>query len=81
MTSGTDCDFDTREPQEMPRDLLTKMHGPWRQEDRKGLSSDCTLPPEIALALLMGGREHPCDRCNMDRKVCRGFPRKDGQLR
>lgn len=45
--------------------------------EQKGLSSDCKLPPEVALAILMGGIEHPCDKCNWDRSVCRGFPRKD----
>jgi hypothetical protein len=44
---------------------------------REGLSSDCTLNPMIVLAIMMAGREHPCDRCNADRKVCRGFPRLD----
>ena len=42
----------------------------------KGLSADCKLPPEIVIAILMEGREHPCDRCNEDRNICRGFPRK-----
>ena len=46
---------------------------------RKGLSSDCTLEPMIVLAIMMGGREHPCDRCNMDREKCRGYPRLDEQ--
>lgn len=40
---------------------------------REGLSADCKLPPEIALAILMKGKEHPCDRCNVDRRLCRGF--------
>lgn len=44
---------------------------------REGLSSRCTLEPMLVLAIMAGGREHPCDRCNMDRKVCRGYPRKD----
>ncbi len=43
---------------------------------KRGLSADCTLPGGVALAIAMGG-EHPCDRCNMDRKVCRGEPRKE----
>ena len=46
-------------------------------EKREGLSSDCTLPPELVAIILLSGREHPCDRCNMDRKVCRGYPRLD----
>lgn len=49
--------------------------------ERKGLSSDCTLEPMLVLAIIMSGREHPCDRCNMDRKVCRGYPRKDSGLK
>ena len=47
-----------------------------RDYNHQGLSADCTLPKGVALAILMGGREHPCDRCNMDRAECRGFPRK-----
>ena len=43
---------------------------------RTGLSSDCTLGLG-ALAIAMGGKEHPCDRCNMDRGKCRGYPRLD----
>jgi len=44
--------------------------------DCKGLSSDCTLDRLLVTAILIGGKEHPCDRCNMDRKVCRGYPKK-----
>ena len=45
-------------------------------EDKKtkGLSSRCKLPPEIAMAILMEGREHPCDRCNQNRSECGGYP-------
>ena len=32
---------------------------------REGLSSDCKLDPLIIIAIMMGGKEHPCDRCNM----------------
>ena len=42
---------------------------------REGLSADCKLNAMVVMAILMKGREHPCDRCNMDRKECRGFPR------
>lgn len=49
------------------------------QQPRTGLSADCKLAPEITLAILMGGREHPCDGCNMDRAKCRGYPRKERQ--
>ena len=42
---------------------------------REGLSSDCTLNKLVILAITMAGNEHPCDRCNMDRSVCRGYPR------
>ena len=45
-------------------------------EKPKGLSSDCTLNASLVMAIMMGGREHPCDRCNEDRNVCRGYPRK-----
>lgn len=44
---------------------------------REGLSADCKLDPILIMALMMGGQEHPCDRCNMDRKECRGYPRLD----
>lgn len=47
-------------------------------EKREGLSADCKLDPLLILAIAMGGREHPCDRCNHDRRECRGFPRLDG---
>ncbi len=47
-------------------------------EKREGLSADCTLAPGVAMAISMGGKEHPCDRCNMDRAVCRGYPRIGG---
>ena len=47
-----------------------------------GLSSGCTLDPMIALGCQIGPfPEHPCDRCNEDRGVCRGFPRRDGTER
>lgn len=48
---------------------------------RKGLSSDCKLPPEIALAIQMEGVEHPCDRCNENRDICRGYPRGSSHKR
>lgn len=48
------------------------------RQGREGLSADCTLDPMIVMAIMMGGREHPCDRCNKDRKVCRGYPRLKG---
>lgn len=48
-----------------------------RPDGRTGLSSDCKLDPMIVMAILMAGREHPCDRCNFDRSICRGFPRLD----
>jgi len=44
---------------------------------RKGLSADCKLNPMVVMAIMLGGREHPCDRCNWDRKECRGYPRLD----
>jgi len=31
----------------------------------------------IVMALAIGKTEHPCDRCNMDRKECKGYARKD----
>jgi hypothetical protein len=47
------------------------------KEIRKGLSADCKLNGMLALAIAAGGKEHPCDRCNWDRKECRGYPRLD----
>ena len=44
---------------------------------REGLSADCTLDKLVVMAIIMEGREHPCDRCNMDRKICRGYPREN----
>lgn len=46
-----------------------------KKEIRTGLSSDCKLDPLIVFAIMSAGREHPCDRCNMDRSICRGYPR------
>jgi len=43
---------------------------------REGLSSDCTLPAAVTMAILLAGREHPCDGCNEDRSVCHGFPKR-----
>lgn len=48
-------------------------------QGREGLSASCQLAPAVATGILMGGREHPCDRCNMDRTECDGFPRKDSK--
>lgn len=44
---------------------------------REGLSADCTLNPMLTIGIMMTGKEHPCDRCNMDRKKCRGYQRID----
>jgi hypothetical protein len=44
-------------------------------ENRKGLSADCTLNKAVVMMILMAGKDHPCDHCNMDRNVCRGYPR------
>ena len=46
------------------------------KEKREGLSADCTLGPMVVAAIILGGKEHPCDRCNKDRKKCRGYPRR-----
>jgi len=46
-------------------------------QGQTGLSSYCSLDPMIVMAILFEAREHPCDRCNMDRNECHGFPRKD----
>lgn len=43
--------------------------------ERQGLSADCTLNPAVVLSILIGWEEHPCDRCNMDRSICHGYPR------
>jgi hypothetical protein len=42
---------------------------------RGGLSKDCTLHPILIMAITAEGQEHPCDRCNIDRNICKGFPR------
>ncbi len=42
-------------------------------QGQKGLSAECKLDGMIALAIVMSPDEHPCDRCNIDRKECRGF--------
>ena len=44
---------------------------------RDGLSADCKQEPMLILAILLSGREHPCDRCNWNREECRGYPRLD----
>jgi hypothetical protein len=44
---------------------------------RTGLSGKCTLPPAIAMGIILEGKEHPCDRCNMNRSVCLGHSRLD----
>jgi len=46
------------------------------REGYVGLSADCKLDPTLAMIILMEGREHPCERCNTDRRECRGFPRR-----
>jgi len=43
-------------------------------QGQEGLSADCKLGV-LAVGVAMTG-EHPCDRCNVDRKECRGFPPK-----
>ena len=49
-------------------------------EERSGLSSACTLDKRMVMAILLEGREHPCDRCNMNRSECRGYPKKERGL-
>jgi hypothetical protein len=47
-------------------------------EDKSlGVPVGCTLDTMIRMAIAMGGKEHPCDGCNMDRKVCKGYARKE----
>lgn len=41
-----------------------------------GVPAGCTLNPVLQMAVMVDGREHPCDRCNMDRDVCKGYARK-----
>jgi hypothetical protein len=65
-------DANKEQSMEFPLDALK---GLFERPGREGLSADCTLDPMIVMAIMMSGREHPCDRCNKDRKVCRGFPR------
>lgn len=52
----------------------------WRDKRtiHDGISSDCLLG-EAALLIAMSG-EHPCDRCNHDRDICRGYPRAEERL-
>jgi hypothetical protein len=66
---------------------LLKRHGIKREmptnekyasEPTLGVPSGCTLDPMLLMAVAMGKREHPCDRCNMDRNVCKGYARKNG---
>ena len=47
------------------------------EQERKGLSADCKLNGMLVMAILMKpGNEHPCDGCNIDRNICRGFPKR-----
>lgn len=46
-------------------------------QGRAGLSAECTLDKMVLMGILLEGREHPCDGCNMDRGKCHGFPRAD----
>jgi hypothetical protein len=50
----------------------------WSEILAMGLSADCKLNPVVVLAIYQQQQEHPCDRCNMSRKVCHGYPRADG---
>ncbi len=43
------------------------------------LPATCTLNKSMLQAILQVGREFPCDRCNMSRKECQGYPRADGR--
>lgn len=65
-------------------ELLSK-HGiareetpPEKQASEKGLGVPvgCTLDPMLQLAIAMGGA-HPCDGCNMNREVCKGYAKKE----
>jgi len=69
-------------------DELLSRHGITREEvpiekqaasPTLGVPSGCTLGAPLTMAIAMEGREHPCDRCNMDRKVCKGYARKERQ--
>ena len=74
---SADCGATEEERQEvldMVCEMIRHQLG-WKESRRSihdGLSSDCKLGP-IALAMAIDG-EHPCDRCNHDRRECRGFP-------
>lgn len=68
-------------------DELLKRHGVERKyyalkkekqasEPTLGIPSGCTLNPLLLMAITMGGREHPCDGCNMDRNICKGYAKK-----
>ena len=67
-------------------DELLSRHGVAREEipvekcaesPSIGVPSGCKLDPALILAVAMGGNEHPCDRCNIDRKECKGYARKE----
>jgi len=70
-------------------DELLSRHGITREETPVeknaespaiGVPSGCTLGAHLTMAIAMGGREHPCDRCNMDRSVCKGYARKESRF-
>ena len=46
----------------------------------KKIPDECKLDPLILIALTME-KEFPCDRCNVQRETCGGYPRSDGQHR
>ncbi len=60
------------------KDIIENPEG--KDDKREGLSSDCTLDKMVVMAISIEGREHPCDRCNMDRGECRGYPRRDNHI-
>lgn len=41
----------------------------------------CKLNTFTLLAIYTLGQEHPCDRCNTNRQICKGYPRHDEQPR
>ncbi len=47
--------------------------------EKKEMPDSCLLSPMLVIAILLEGREHPCDRCNHDRNICKGYPRSDCQ--
>jgi hypothetical protein len=66
-------------------DLLSRHGIEYKTEEKEkkashytlGVPAGCDLDPMLIAAISMTNKEHPCDRCNADRSVCKGYARKD----